>query len=163
MRARAITLIELLISVAIIAILSTGFVFSTTQIVTRSVMVQRLQRLEESLSMTLDVLAADVAQASGGIAEHPGELVLTLPPGADGSPRTVWYCASGGVLTRRLEQGERSSSLTLVSEGASAEFRAGAEGVAIVVTAQLQMGWCTGARRLEASVTWPRITGETRP
>jgi prepilin-type N-terminal cleavage/methylation domain-containing protein len=154
---RAITLIELLIVVAIIAILSSGLVFSTSQIITRSVRTERTQLLEESLSIALDAITADVAQSTAhGIAPDGA---LTLTQAAASGERRVDYRLELGNLLRRIGTGDHAIEWVLVGESASGEFADAGDGLKIALTGRFAMPPRVIERRVAAFVAWPEAVG----
>jgi prepilin-type N-terminal cleavage/methylation domain-containing protein len=161
------TLIELLIVVAIVAILSGGLVFSATQIMTRSVVTQRTLLLEDTLSLALDALAADVARSTGHAVDG-GTLALTLPRcGTDTpvceTPHLIDYLWSEGHLIRRTHLRDQTVETTLVTESASGELVAEPWGLRVSLTAGFDAWRRQVSRRIETSLAWPEAVGVSAP
>lgn len=152
---RAFTLIELLIVVAIIAILSSGAVFSFTQIVTRSVMAERRFRLDQDLATFAEALAGDVAQAASHETRGAASLRLALAPEPGGLPRAIEYRIEPGRLVRTLETGGERAERVLLAEEVTGEITADPDGVSLALTGRFTMGWRTVERRTSLFAAWP--------
>ena len=154
MSRRAMTLIELLIVVAIIAILSGGLVFSSTQIMTRSALLQSTMVIERSLASAVDALSADVAQCTASAISGEA-LALTMPPDEVGQVRTVAYSLEGDTLWRRSVGGDLDYDVALAEQVIGGEIEPEEQGVSLRLRAGFRMGWRTVERRVEVFVAWP--------
>jgi prepilin-type N-terminal cleavage/methylation domain-containing protein len=155
---RAMTLIELLIAIAIIAILSGGLVFSSTQILTRSVLIQGTMQMEQSLANAVDALSGDVAQCTASTISGEA-LALKMPPDEKGRRRIVVYSLEGSALWRRSVGGDFDYGAALAEQVLDGEIEPEAQGVSLRVTAGFSMGWRTVERRIEVFVAWPEGVG----
>lgn len=158
MSRRAMTLIELLIAISIVAILSGGLVFSSTQIMTRSVLIQSTMVVEQSLAATVDALSGDVAQCTAGAISGEA-LALTMPPDNEGRGRTVVYSLEGSALWRRSMGGEFDYGAALAEQVLEGEIEPSAQGVSLRLRAGYRMGWRNVERHIEVFVAWPESVG----
>ncbi len=156
---RAVTLIELLIVLAMVAIITAGLAFSVTQTLTRARVSERTQHLEQSLALAVDAIAGDLAQAADHAVADGSTLALTLAPLPGGEEWAVLYRLGQSGLTRRLTRGDQVSETRLITEAASGEFTAEPSGLRLNLNVGFRAWHREITRGTEIFLTWPEVTG----